>query len=95
MTISVRMNPLLERELALAAKRQGVTKSQFVIDAVERSLGRKHSFELMQRLTAEEDAGGGALAKAFKGQERPYETDNSRARLVAKLVEKHGVSRAD
>ncbi len=95
MTISVRMNPLLERELALAAKRQGVTKSQFVIDAVERSLGRKHSFELMQRLTAEEDAEGGALIKAFKGQERSYETDNSRVRLIAKLEEKHGVSRAD
>lgn len=91
MTISVRMDPLLEKELELAAKRQGVTKSQFVIDAVERALGRKHSFDLMMRLKAEEEAAGTALIKAFKGQEHSYETDASRARLVTKLAEKHGV----
>ena len=43
MTISVRMDPLLEREPELVAKRKGVTKSQFVIEAVEwthRAAGR-------------------------------------------------------
>ena len=40
MAVSVRMSPLLEKELELAAQRQGVTKSQFIIDAVERALGR-------------------------------------------------------
>ncbi|MGD9550944.1 MAG: toxin-antitoxin system HicB family antitoxin [Burkholderiaceae bacterium] len=35
MAVSVRMDPLLEKELALAAKRQGITKSQFIIEAVE------------------------------------------------------------
>ena len=38
MVMSVRMDPLLERELELAAQRKGVTKSQFVIEAVERAL---------------------------------------------------------
>ena len=38
MTISVRMDPLLEKELERAARRQGMTKTQFVIDAVERAI---------------------------------------------------------
>lgn len=41
MAVSVRMDPLMEKELELAAKRQGITKSQFIIGAVERALGRK------------------------------------------------------
>ena len=41
MAVSVRMDPLMEKELELAARRQGITKSQFIIAAVERALGRK------------------------------------------------------
>lgn len=41
MTVSVRMNRLLELEIERAAARQGVTKSQFIISAVEHALGRK------------------------------------------------------
>lgn len=93
MTISVRMDPLLEKELELAAKRQGVTKSQFVIDAVEHALGRKHSFNLMLQVKAEEEAAGTALMEAFQGQEQSYETEESRANLVARLSEKHGAGR--
>ena len=48
MAVSVRMNPLMEKELELAAKRKGVTKSQFIIDAVERALGRKNPYALMK-----------------------------------------------
>lgn len=49
MTISVRMDRLLEHELELVAKRKGVTKSQFVfvIEAVERALGRRDPYEVM------------------------------------------------
>ena len=53
MTISVRMDPLLEKELELAAKRQGVTKSQFVIDAVERALGHKDPLKLLHQVREE------------------------------------------
>jgi hypothetical protein len=54
MTVSVRMDPLLERELEQAAKRQGMTKSQFVIDAVKAALGRTPSpFELLQKVEQE------------------------------------------
>ena len=42
MAVSVRMDPLLKKELALAAQRQGMTKSQFIIAAVERALARKN-----------------------------------------------------
>ena len=53
MTVSVRMNPLLEKELELAAKRQGVTKSQFIVDAVERALGRKDPYQLLNQVREE------------------------------------------
>jgi len=93
MTVSVRMDPLLERELELAAKRQGITKSQFIIEAVERSLGRKNPYEMMMALKAEESRPEyTAVAKAFEGYEQPYDTDASRAQLLAKLQAKHGGS---
>jgi predicted DNA-binding protein len=89
MAISVRMDPLLEKELELTAKRQGITKSQFIIDAVERALGRKNPYELMISLQAEEERAGYAVGKAFKDEEQPYRTDAARRTLVKKLKEKH------
>lgn len=50
MAASVRMDPLLERELEQAARRQGVTKSQFIIAAVERALGRKDPAQLYHQV---------------------------------------------
>ena len=103
MAVSVRMDPLLEKELELAAQRRGVTKSQFIIDAVEKALGRRDSFALMQALTAEEEGryyGPDAkpadkkIAKAFAGHEQPYETVASRKQLVDHLKKKHGVGSA-
>ena len=92
MAISVRIDPILEKELELAAKRQGVTKSQFVIDAVQRALGRKNPYELLLQVQAEEARGvyGKAVegAKGFKG---PYDGDKARAFIVRKLEKKHGV----
>ena len=94
MVMSVRMDPLLERELELAVKRRGITKSQFVIAAVEHALGRKNPFELMMKLQAEEEARTSpAVKKAFKGHEQPYDTIESRKALLRKLNAKHGVGR--
>ena len=90
MVMSVRMDPLLERELELAARRQGITKSQFVIGAVERALGRKNPYELLLALQAEESR---AEYKASK-KTVAYDTDGSKATLLAKLKAKHGVGRA-
>lgn len=89
MVMSVRMDPLLERELELAAQRKGVTKSQFVIEAVERALGRKNPYELLLKLQAEE-----AVAPYKVGETNPpYDADKSKAKLLAKLKAKHGVGR--
>ena len=53
MAVSVRMDPLLEKQLELAAQRKGVTKSQFIIDAVERALGHKNPYDLMLQVQSE------------------------------------------
>lgn len=50
MAVSVRMDPLLEKELEQAARRLGQTKSQFIIDAVERALGRKNPAQLYRQV---------------------------------------------
>lgn len=91
MALSVRMDPLLEKQLELAAKRQGVTKSQFVISAVERALGRKNPYELMQKLIAEEESAYGK--RADRAPAPAYDPVKSKAALVAKLKAKHGVGR--
>lgn len=93
MAVSVRMDPLLEKELELAAKRRGITKSQFIIDAVERALNRKDPYALMQQLKVEEQRPDyQPVANAFEGSDQPYDTEASRAALVAKLRAKHGLS---
>jgi predicted DNA-binding protein len=93
MSVSVRMDPLLEKQLEQAAKRQGITKSQFIIDAVERSLGRKNPFEMMNALKAEEGSPQfRKVAKAYQGWEQAYETDISRAALTTGLRAKHASS---
>ncbi|MDO8318950.1 hypothetical protein [Rhodoferax sp.] len=95
MAVSVRMDPLLEREMELAAKRQGLTKSQFIINAVERALGRKDPYALYQQVMREmaEDPNCPEVTQAFAGEpHEPYDTERSRAALIAKLRAKHGIS---
>ncbi|MDD2808734.1 hypothetical protein [Rhodoferax sp.] len=53
MAVSVRMDPLMEKELEQAAKRRGITKSQFIIEAVERALGRNNPGELYLKVMQE------------------------------------------
>ncbi len=53
MAVSVRMDPLLEKELEQAAKRQGMTKSQFIVEAVERALGRRDPLQLLHQVKEE------------------------------------------
>lgn len=94
MAVSVRMDPLLEKELELAARRKGVTKTQFIVDAVERALGRKNPYELMLKVKAEmaQDPRAQALTQVFAAEhEQPYDTELSRAALIAKLKAKHGL----
>lgn len=71
MAVSVRMESFLERELELAAQRRGISKSQFIIEAVESALGHKDPGQLLLQvreefapLRAAEAAAGGALPPA-------------------------------
>ena len=92
MAVSVRMDPLMEKELELAARRKGVTKSQFIIDAVERALGRKDPYALMMEFKAQEaQPEYKVVAKAFEGKQLPYDTEKSRAALISRLRAKHGL----
>ena len=92
MAVSVRMDPLLEIELAQAAQRQGITKSQFIIAAVERALGRKNPYELMLALKAEEP--GSRYKAPVASAEHAYATAASKVALRKKLKAKHGVGSA-
>ena len=92
MAVSVRMDPLLEIELEQAAQRQGITKSQFIIAAVERALGRKNPYELMLSLKAQEPRRRYKAAAA--GVEQAYDTAASKAALRKKLKAKHGAGSA-
>jgi RHH-type rel operon transcriptional repressor/antitoxin RelB len=88
------MDPLLEKQLELAAQRQGITKSQFIIDAVERALGGKNPYVLMLQAKAEmaQDSRSAGLAQAFVAEHtQPYDTERSRADLIAKLRAKHDI----
>ena len=85
MAVSVRMDPLMEKELELAAKRRGVTKSQFIIEAVERALGRKNPAALYQQVMKSNATHNAADMPAQQGK-RP---------LRAKLQSKHDTESAD
>ncbi len=92
MTVSVRMERLLEKRLEMAAKQKGVTKSQFIIDAVERALGGKNPYELLLQVKAEEASGKfGPVPAPADSREIPYEADGARAFIQRKLKAKHGV----
>ena len=89
------MDPLLERELELVAVKKGVTKSQFVIEAVERALGRRNPYDLMVAFKVEEERAV-YNAGALKGvndtaKEVPYEASAARDAIKQKLKGKHGV----
>ena len=94
MAVSVRMDPLLEGELVQAAQRQGITKSQFIIAAVERALGRKNPYELMLALKAEEPVKSYRAGKRATARDEPYEAAAAKAALRAKLKTKHGAGSA-
>jgi hypothetical protein len=47
MVLTVRMDKVLELRVAREARRRGVSKSQFVRDTLERTLGYKNPYELL------------------------------------------------
>jgi RHH-type rel operon transcriptional repressor/antitoxin RelB len=53
MAVSVRMDPLLEKDLELAARKRGITKSQFIVDAVRHALGRQNPYDLLLQVQSQ------------------------------------------
>jgi len=87
------MDPLLEQELTQAAKRRGITKSQFIVEAVERALGRNHPGEMYLKVMQE-------MATYKIGTEPTAEADvaggfTHKQALRDKLRAKHGQESAD
>jgi len=77
MPLSVRLDPALEAKVEQEAKRLGISKSQFVKDAIERVLGLKNPATLLKALRGRKPMGD------------PDASENVSARMRAKLREKH------
>ncbi|MDP2821872.1 MAG: CopG family transcriptional regulator [Sulfuritalea sp.] len=50
MTLSVRLDPLLESRVEQEARRRGISKSEFVKEALERVLGARDPYALLQQV---------------------------------------------
>jgi len=50
MTLSVRLEPLLASRVEQEARRLGITKSELIKDALERLLGMKNPYVLLQEV---------------------------------------------
>ncbi|MGH7087877.1 MAG: hypothetical protein ACREFQ_03165 [Stellaceae bacterium] len=80
MTLTVRMDKALEMRVAQEAKRRGMTKSEFVRDTLERSLGYKDPYELLLKIRSNTPMG------------EPKASENTGAGFRAKLLAKRDAS---
>jgi predicted DNA-binding protein len=95
MAVSVRLDPLMEKELELSAKRQGITKSQFIIAALERALGRKDPYKLLLQVKAEAASREQAQGDTTEGYSGDLsDSEAKRGYIRQKLSEKHGLGTA-
>jgi RHH-type rel operon transcriptional repressor/antitoxin RelB len=95
MAVSVRLDPLLEKNLELSAKRQGLTKTQFIVAALERALGHKDPYQLLLQVKGEAalQPQTAQWQEAYGGEgDVRYDTEQSRQTMIAKLRAKHGLS---
>ena len=63
MTLTVRLDPALETKLDQEAKRLGVTKSEFVKDAIERVLGLKNPAKLLKAVRSRKPMGNSSASE--------------------------------
>jgi predicted DNA-binding protein len=95
MAVSVRMDPLLEQELEAAAKRKGLTKSQFIIDAVERALGRKDPYRLLMKVQRAYGVSDKAAEAAAEKAAEMVDPASRSQRYRRDLREKHDADMRD
>ena len=87
MAVSVRLEPTLEKELELAAKRVGVTKSQFIVSALERALGRQDPYALLMKVHHE--------VRDSATEMTPLLQSSAKSAIRAKLRAQHEADKAD
>lgn len=73
MTLSVRLDPAIEAQLEQQARKLGMTKSEFVKDAIERALGLQSSAELLKAV------------RGGRPMEKPDASENVSAKVKARL----------
>jgi predicted DNA-binding protein len=73
MTMSVRLDPALESKVNEEARRLGITKSEFVKDAIERALGMKDPADLLKAIRSGKPMGD------------PHASENVSAKMRSKL----------
>lgn len=76
MTLTVRLDPTLETKVDQEAKRLGITKSEFVKDAIERVLGLKDPAALLKAVRSRKSMGD------------PDASENVSAKMKERLREK-------
>jgi len=64
MALSVRLDPDLEALVEQEARRLGVTKSEFVKDALERTLGRKNPSALLDKVRSGAKSGNPDMSQS-------------------------------
>jgi RHH-type rel operon transcriptional repressor/antitoxin RelB len=79
--MSVRLDPLLEARVEQEARRLGITKSEFVKDALERVLGLKNPYALLMQVR-DPDA-------YLAGEPMTTDSENVSALVKEKLRAKH------
>ncbi len=84
MAVSVRMDTALERELEQAAQRAGITKSQFIVDAVEQALGRKDAYGALLKAQRQFGIASSPESQALRQPEVPYGAESLRDKLTAR-----------
>lgn len=77
MPLSVRLDPTVEARLEQEARRLGVSKSEFVKDALERTLGMKNPAQLLNQVRTGTPNGNADLSESVKEN------------MLKKLHEKH------
>jgi hypothetical protein len=77
MTLSVRLDPVLEAKVEQESKRLGISKSELVKDALEARLGLKSPYQLLLQVRSGTPMG------------RPSASENTGEGLRAKLRAKH------
>ncbi len=77
MALSIQIDPILEAQIAQEAKRLGMSEADFVKDTLERALGFKNPYQLLQQVRSGTPTGD------------PNASENTGEKFKAKLHAQH------